>query len=276
MTKRRTFLAFLLSAAIGLYLPLFAGQSYWPAAVGDFDGSSDYLLRGSDLAGNSDGKEGIITFSFRLDGGNGNSIYWLHNSGGRVNVFRNAANVIRITLENSSNDTVFTQATSTTHVSSTDFHFFMASWNLATAASHIFVDDVDVAAAAGVLDDDTIEYTRSTWAICAITNGTSTMDGVVSEFYFAPNQYLNFSVESNRRLFIDRAGFPVPLGVSGQLPTGTAPLVYMRTRANNAGINSGTGGDFAIQGAPLYSDGPFPFFPLTVPIPDRGMGSRIH
>ena len=108
------------------------------------------------------------------------------------------------------------------------------------------------------LVDLAIDYTQPAWGIGASSVGGLLFDGVISELYFNTAEYLDFSIEANRRLFISADGYPVDLGLSGQKPTGTAPIVYMRSPADNAGLNSGTGGDFTIYGSPTSTTGPKP------------------
>lgn len=73
-------------------------------------------------------------------------------------------------------------------------------------------------------------------------------DVCLAEIYFAPGQYLDFSVTANRRKFISASGMPVSLGPTGALPTGMPPVYYNRSNAANITVNSGTGGDMASTG----------------------------
>ena len=84
----------------------------------------------------------------------------------------------------------------------------------------------------------------------------SAFNGALAEVYFAPGQYLYFSIASNRRKFISRTGKPVHLGTTGMLPTGTAPLVYHHLddaeAVANFATNRGTGGNFTITGNTIW------------------------
>lgn len=275
MKKRNAFLALLLSAGLALSLPLFAG-GYWPPAVGDFDGTADYLARGADLTGNADSKVYLFSAWLRF-GAEGSAEFIVANTGNSWAVSKIGANNLRIRLENAAGAAIITHDTTTTYTAGATWYHMLASGDLnqASSKSLIYVNDVSVGGAPAPYSNDTIDYTVTNWSVGALTGGANFFTGAIAELYIA-NEYLDISVEANRRYYISAGGRPVGLGISGNIPTGTSAIVYMRTRANNAGINSGTGGDFEIQGAPLYSDGPFPFFPLTVQIPDRGMGSRIH
>ncbi len=272
--KRRLFLAI---GILALCLPLVLADNtaYFPHSIGDFDGTNDDLTRGGGLTGASDGKEGLVSFWFRLDGGDGTYQYLLDSTSSTCTVIRFNNNKLVILLKKVGGVRVLEQYSTSTYTADSTWHNALFSWSLANAKAYIYVDDASVGDTPAILIDDTIDYTVSNWAVAGSVPGAFPFNGALSEFYFAL-EYLDISIESNRRLFIDRSGNPVFLGVDGSLPTGTAPIIYMRERVKNGGINSGTGGDFTINGAPLYSDGPVPFIPFAAMTPGRGMGSRMR
>ncbi len=271
---RKFFLTFALLAGLVLSLPLLAdGPSYWPTAIGDFDGVADHLSRGADLSGNADGKEGTVSIWTRFDGGDGSVLIQLGSAGGTFGLFKQTNDTFRLQGANVAAVTILRIISDSTYTSASGWLHYLASWDLGNGLANIYINGAEDLEAAPTLTNDTINYTTSNFFIN--TNGAGAFhNGAIAELWFDLN-FLDISVEANRRLFTDRAGFPINLGATGEKVTGTAPIIYMHTRANNAGINSGTGGDFVIQGAPLHTPGPFPFFPLSLPQP-QGMGSRIH
>lgn len=64
-------------------------------------------------------------------------------------------------------------------------------------------------------------------------------------FYLNPDAYLDFSIESNRRLFRDADGIPTALGIDGSRPTDAQPPVYIDNPAAALTENRGYIGDFA-------------------------------
>jgi hypothetical protein len=72
--------------------------------------------------------------------------------------------------------------------------------------------------------------------------------------------YIDLSVATNRAKFVSGTGInasPVDPGATGELPTGTSPVLYLPMYGNNAGRNYGTGGNFTvISGAYTGSRGP--------------------
>ena len=102
--------------------------------------------------------------------------------------------------------------------------------------------------------DDDLDYTRTEWAIGATVAAASDFDGRIAELYFAPGQYLDFSIAANRRKFITSSLKPADLGPHGENPLfGTKPILYMPYPTE---YNYGTGGNFAKVGTPAQSGGP--------------------
>lgn len=73
--------------------------------------------------------------------------------------------------------------------------------------------------------------------------------GDAADTWIAPGQFIDFSVEANRRKFIDVNGKPVDLGADGSTPTGTAPPMFFSGNAAGFPTNKGTGGVFTLTGS---------------------------
>jgi hypothetical protein len=74
-------------------------------------------------------------------------------------------------------------------------------------------------------------------------------EGDAADLWIAPGQFIDFSVEANRRKFIDADGKPVSLGADGSTPTGTAPAVFFSGDSSSFATNKGTGGAFTLTGS---------------------------
>ncbi len=64
---------------------------------------------------------------------------------------------------------------------------------------------------------------------------TDTLNCIIcemAEFWFAPDQYIDFSVAANRNKFHSVAGKPVSLGTDGSAPTGSPPVLYLSAPAD--------------------------------------------
>jgi hypothetical protein len=228
----------------------------------DFDGTNDIMKRGADLTGNADSKKGILSFWFRIDGSNASdtmrAFCGLNSAGASTtNVLceRTAAFKFEITMRNSAVTDILKMSTAaTTFGVSATWKHLLASWDLSTAgARSIYMSDVSDLSVT-TFTDDTIDYTEADYVVGGANNTSSTFifNGCLAEVYFAPGQYLDFSILAHRRKFISPSGKPVHLGTTGALPTGTAPLVYLHLddgeAVANFATNRGSGGNFSITG----------------------------
>ncbi len=82
-----------------------------------------------------------------------------------------------------------------------------------------------------------------------ISDSFATVKCDLSDTWIAPGQFIDFSVEANRRKFIDADGKPVYLGANGELPTGTSPAVFFSGDSSTFATNKGTGGTFTLTGS---------------------------
>jgi len=82
--------------------------------------------------------------------------------------------------------------------------------------------------------------------------GQAPFAGAIAELYYAPNQFIDFDIESNRRLFLNADGTPVDLGADGSTPTGSKPITYLSLRegegAEQFAVNRGIGADLSVVG----------------------------
>lgn len=223
----------------------------------DFDGT-DSLARGAALTGIADAKKGLLSVWVRFDGSDGATQTLLSDvRGGSAPTWlgrSSSNNTLQFDVFNaaSSQDVVFLQSVDTYGTSSAWRHV-LAAWDAATGAMHLYIGDVDALdRAESHTNDLNSEWTLSTdWYVGKSTFGEF-LDGCLAELYFAPGQYLDLSVEDNRRKFISAEGKAVDLGATGAVPTGVAPLVYLHLDADEAvadfALNRGTGGNFSISG----------------------------
>ena len=228
------------------------GGKYRSTAV-TFDGSNDYMTNG--FSGVSDTKLGIFSCWVKFNDGDG-SVHTIvqaytdatHN----ITIDRQANNTINFTLY-AADGTVATNiyTTGTVTVSSGWTHV-LASWDGANTTGHLYIDDS--ADLNGTPANKTIDYTQSgTYTTGATTAGGSKLDADIADIYFNTDEYLDLSSSANRRKFIDAAGKPVGLGLTGQLPTGSQPTLFLSLASDAAAsafaTNKGSGGNLSITGA---------------------------
>ena len=228
-------------------------------ASADFDGTNDYMTRGAGLTGAADSKTGILSLWIRKDGGDGAAQRVLSSATTAAGATERAAvgwaadNTFVIEFYDNAGAVAVNMATTSTFTASATWFHILASWN-STAGSqvtHLYVNDVSDKASES-FGANNIKYATGDWGIGARPDGAGKLNSCLSEFYFAPGQFLDFSTESNRRKFITAVLKPAYLGADGSLPTGTAPIAYQRISAGAAvttfATNLGGGGDFTITG----------------------------
>lgn len=112
-----------------------------------------------------------------------------------------------------------------------------------------YVDDVDVT---NILSNTgsaySMPFSGKSLAVC-FDGSTNTSVGDFADIWIAPGQFIDLTVEANRRKFIDASGKPVDLGADGSMPTGTAPAVFFSGDATGFATNKGTGGAFTLTGS---------------------------
>lgn len=215
-----------------------------------FDGSNDYLELGSDYAGNADGKVGTISVWYKANGGDGTvrQILELDGVGGLQHHIAGAPNALIIDLYTSGVVNILRMASSAVAAGSGWKHF-LASWDLAAGATHLYLNDVSDKNILTGPTNNTIDYTRTQHRIGARSGGSNKIDADVADLWFSPSTYLDLSIEANRRKFISAEGKPVDLGPTGALPTGSPPIVFLSGAVDSWHVNKGTGGGFTENGA---------------------------
>jgi hypothetical protein len=215
-----------------------------------FDGSTTYLSEAANLTGIANGKTGSASFWIRLDSSGAGPIVAILNSGGiaHLNIsFGNAAtNKFGVIGRNSSGTTILALTTVLTYSPGITWYNILISWNLGTGATNLYVNNVSDANAVTVIND-TIDY-ATTGNVCDVGGnpGIGIINGALSEVWF-DTSFIDFSVSGNRAKFIS-GGLPVNLGSTGQTPTGSSPLLYLKNPASTFYTNSGTGGNFVTNG----------------------------
>jgi hypothetical protein len=244
-----------------------SGLTVYPASqtlicdAAEFDGTNDYITRSGSMSGVSASASGILSVWLYQDlastitpwhfyDASGSSAVlhaWLDSSG-ILNPFTVQANAA-----GGSAASTFLAETDQA-ITDNQWVHVLVSWN--GTDSHIYVNDTEA-------KDDTDDVNNATnvdwtlvdvWRIGArATDGTFKYTGGMAEFYFAEGQYLDFSVEENRRKFISSGGKPVDLGATGSTPTGTTPTIYLHLddgeSAANFAINRAGKGNFTVTGA---------------------------
>ena len=232
-------------------------------AIGDFDGVNDTLSRDTDLEGVTPGKLGTFCTWVYFDG-----------VAAQQKIFESTSAKISAEIESGVFRIIGRTSTPTTillikssALQAGQWYHFAASWDMTDSGeARLYkngVDDLTIT----MHTDDTIAYDSPPFVIGGRPpDAQFRLDGRLADLYFNPVVNIDFDLAVELAKFIDANGLRVPLGISGEIPTGAAPPVYMRGPASIAGVNSGTGGGFVINGSPSAALGP----PMTV---DQGIAS---
>lgn len=245
-----------------------AGLYGAPLAIVDaatFDGTS-ILSRGGDCTGAADSKSGIFSCWWHGDAGpGGRMLDTLVTAGGATVRFlaQCISGAPTIGGINPAATQVLDLRTVAGGYSMNAWHHMLASWDLAAGTINFYHDDVSDKSVV-TSTNDVIDYTVGAgggdWSISGVAG--LTWVGALADLYFAPGQYLDFSIVANRRKFISATKKPVYLGADGSIPTGVAPIVYQHLAdaeaPANFATNRGPGGNFTRTGSALTTHGTSP------------------
>jgi hypothetical protein len=234
------------------------GGASFPVDAADFDGVNDFLSRG-DFTGAADSKTGILSFWIYPDTRLGDIFSATNGANGRFNVSMNdtfVTGAIDIWAVDSANQYLFDLACGA--LTAGAWNHILASWDLNAAASaqYFYLNGASSKdASSAVYLNSNVDYTLGTWTVCETSLASERpfkVDAGLAEFYFAPGQYLDFSVLANREKFRSATGKPVSLGATGATPTGTVPKVYLHLDNGEAAANFATNrsgnGNFTVTG----------------------------
>lgn len=224
-----------------------------------FDGTNDWLSYSSALTGVPVGsKFGTIAARIKINGGSGNrGILW-GQTGAFVCRFiiETGTNILSVSVDPVPDAPAAVIIESVTGYTTSDGWLnILISWDcLNDTEGQLYVNDVDdYNATTSDLDNDPLCYDQITnWAVGASQSGTLKFNGDIAFLWVDFTTAIDFSIEANRRLFFDASGFPVPLGSSGQIPTGTSPILYFNGDTNFE-TNKGTGSGFTLNGSLIGS-----------------------
>ncbi len=133
------------------------------------------------------------------------------------------------------------------------YHNILIAADTVSLIGKIFIDDIDVSDLPTIVGASfTMQASGFSFAI-----GSDTFDNNVimdfADFWWGLGQFMDLTVEANRRKFITAAGKPANLGSDGSTPTGIAPTIYLHKAPGDdpvtfANDKSGNGNNFTIFG----------------------------
>ena len=137
------------------------------------------------------------------------------------------------------------------------WHHIAFSYNLAGAASHMYLDGVSRKVVYEFYDEN-VDWRDDFNIGNDWVQGTSQLACCLAEFYLNTKEYIDLSVPANLAKFRTNAGKPAELGGDGSRPTGNRPIIYQRHVNGAAGsditTNRGTGGGLTRTGVVPWED----------------------
>ncbi len=224
------------------------GSEYWARSMTTGSVSTDRIQRASTLAGASNGKQFTFVCAYKPDAiGSGGSKYLLYLADG-VTIDSYNFNQIAVSGYDSSGvRRLHIGATNNTNIRAGEWTYILMSFDMSdtTKRHYYYWDDSEndwvENLSVYMYTDSTLDFTNATTRI-----GQGSMS--LGHVWFN-TEYVDFSQESNRNKFFDQLRYPKDLASDGSTPTGNQPLIYMKfDDASDLGKNSGSGGDFTVNG----------------------------
>lgn len=212
-----------------------------------FPHDQSFVRTSAPLAGATDNKTGTISFWTKQN----SSWFFFGDNGiesfGVITGFHSGLYSFEITAFSDAGATLILNMTALEADVSLDdnqWHHVAASWDLSDPAKrHLYIDGIDrLDPGINVHVNAAILWSQVQWTIGPLAGGGGGQPKVY-ETWLATT-YLDLSVPGNLAKFITAGGDPENLGLDGSIPTGVAPLIYLRKRAPDWHQNQGSGGGF--------------------------------
>lgn len=206
----------------------------------NFDGVNDYLSKTGGLDNATDGTGFSCVFWWDYTPSLGDS-YSIFNLGGRITIEAVSNRTLELRAYDSSGTNIL-------QFSAGNFFYsgcFFISWNQGVGTVKVYRESANYSGAAS--NNDLANIDISNTGDVLVGNGVhGHLLGDIYNFW-ADDQYIDFSIEANRRKFLTADGKAEHLAVDGSAPTGSAPLIYLNGYGNFE--NNGRGGAFVTNGA---------------------------
>ena len=218
-----------------------------------FDGTNDFMSRGSDLTSNADSK--VLTFSCFFSAAAGGNQVLFDNLTDRCYGEILASGKMNFRGRDGASNVAW-DIYSTTTVDDGNVHNVMFSVDAATGAYHLYIDGVNRAdTGASSTANFTVDYTTGNFWVGVYGGSAEKLNGDLGQFYWNNAAYVDLSSPTNRAKFYNSG--PVDMGATGALPTGASPRIFLNNVYTSFQTNGGTGGNFTVTGT-LADGGLYP------------------
>jgi hypothetical protein len=252
------------------------GPNQYNAVASTFDGFNDYLSKASALTGATDTNKLTVSLSVKIKKTATQYLFNMDVAGaGHQYIYCYAtANFFAFLVRGASANLLTAVSTDTPNVVGKTYNLDV-SFDLSDISKrHVMVDGVAVSASWNATYTNSPIYFRASNIDVANVRSGSYLEGSMGEFYLT-NEYIDLATENP---FYDvETNKPKYLGASGELPTGSSPLIYLPLRADDAGNNLGTGGDFTVNSGPYVgARGASEFIARTMKQPNLDLNAQVN
>lgn len=223
----------------------------------DFDGSTGYLTKASALTGISNSKTLSISFAMYMDALSGQMFFTMGDSSTTRNrgVLLHLVNGgtyrrLDVYAYDSAGSQILNARLPLNMVAGVLYYVQFSADLSDTAKRSAYINGAVQSVTWNTYTNSDISFSTATYLNVGRDpdNTTEFYNGKLAEFYLS-NQYVDFSQEANRLKFRDAFGNPVDLTQQIEDAAIPNPAIYMRFPPTSFGTNSGTGGDFTVNGS---------------------------
>ncbi len=232
-----------------------SGSVFYPVSASTFDGTTAFLAI-SGVTGSTTGLGSFSGWCKLASAANGQIApiaEALGNSGtNQIQIYKDTDDKIHV--DQNGNGTLFKFTSVNTYTSASGWFHLAISWSTNFSSgnklSNLYINGIsdkvitiDGAAFTLVLGTYVAQVGKQPSGL-----GSVFYPGSLSQLYFNPGVYIDFSVLANLRQFITSTRRPDFFGNNGSIPTGSSPPFYLKGSGTGFNINSGSAGNFATTG----------------------------
>jgi hypothetical protein len=213
----------------------------------EFDtAGNDFMTKAS--IGATDSASGTLSVWLRFHAGDGAlqdvAVATVAGYGGGVT--RTTANQIRFVMMNCTGGPILDVNTQMTYTTTSGWIHVLASWDLTAQRADIYIGENPDRAVGGTISAQNICYHLVSWGIGGASSGV--LDADVADLYADLGTFTDFTDATKRRKFSTLDGKPIPLGPMCTSPSGSQPTLCFVSAPSTWNKDSGSGGDFTING----------------------------
>jgi hypothetical protein len=243
------------------FLPSFSPSKFRAKGI-RLNGSSQYVHRGTVLSGATDTSEGTISFWTKVMDDN-DTFFRIYLAGTRTSDgsecwISNAGSVLvdhqktAVNLDKQNGNNICSARSNTQILADSTWHHMLISWK--TNNIRWYLDGAGDGSFTSVPASGLIPYSQmNTWDVGFFSGSPDSYFNVeMSEVWF-DTVWTDLTVQATRERWRTAAGKPADLGNSGQIPTGSQPIIYLSGDKDTFANNKGYGGSFSNIGSPTNS-----------------------